>query len=325
MQTQDVNPAPRGALPRPRTSLRAPLVRAAAALTALVLVGGLAEAQLVFGKDYQGPTQGLPDGSSTKRINEGDVLRTSNPGALPAIASVAPPTVDVDSGFGPPPPGIGLVLAPLCTAPTPGVPCLVEVDALSHGKDSRLDPLNLTWGGNVWFSVDEFAVGIPGLAPDVASESAVGDAACDVFIDNGVTAAAGPPPWCPMAIPISHVAALDGDGLVSGSGAVYPGLGLIEPTFPGVPPDPGDNLDCLDVHAALGAFPVWFSLDAGFLDPINGTFNTGSAVAHGFVGGDVLFSAAGGPPLVWASAFALGLDACCCATGPTATRTTSTR
>src|SRR5690606_28957437 len=100
---------------------------------------------------------------------------------------------------------------------------------------------------------------------------------------------------------------IDGNGMVNACGtSVYPGLGLVEPSpF-------GDNLDGLDDDVPDPWLPrstcTYFSLDSGFVDPIFTVPNSGSAVASGFVGGDVLVSCPGCTPAVYASALQLGLD-----------------
>jgi hypothetical protein len=89
----------------------------------------------------------------------------------------------------------------------------------------------------------------------------------------------------------------------------------VEPNPPNVGPfDIGDTLDALDVDEGVGPqyapFPVYFSMDSMFPDPLEGPpVNTGSAAAHGFVGGDVLVTTApGAPPILYAAAGQLGLD-----------------
>src|SRR5205085_2649044 len=101
---------------------------------------------------------------------------------------------------------------------------------------------------------------------------------------------------------------IDGNGLANACGTgSFPGLGLVEPS-PG-----GDDLDALADDVPDRWLPrstcTYFSLDSGFLDPIFLTPNSGSAVAHGFVGGDVLVSCPSCGPSVYASAVSLGLDA----------------
>lgn len=165
-----------------------------------------------------------------------------------------------------------------------------------------------------FFSVDEFAVGLPGIpAPSVTSEGAFGaaEAAADVF---GTLSPSPVIAHCPAGPVFGNVGLVDGNGLPSLTPAVYPGTGLIEPNPPtvGVVPDPGDNLDALDMDSVLGAAGlVYFSLDSGFADPLEpGTLaNLGTALINGFVGGDVLVSAPGGPAILYAPSFALGLGA----------------
>jgi hypothetical protein len=102
--------------------------------------------------------------------------------------------------------------------------------------------------------------------------------------------------------------------LVSASGAVYAGVGVREPRPPmvGFGMRPGDNVDAFDIGkiptstaGTLG--PVYFSLDAGFLDPLRGIPNSNTAIANGFLPGMVLVSN-GGAPVVYAFPLQLGLD-----------------
>ena len=110
---------------------------------------------------------------------------------------------------------------------------------------------------------------------------------------------------------IGSTGVVDGNGMFSPSGFRYRGVGLFEP---GMLPVIYDNLDGLMFEGPAGAagFPpggIWFSLDSAFPDPLTGLPNSGSAVAHGFVGGDVVHTAApGGPPVLYAPAPVLGLD-----------------
>ena len=90
--------------------------------------------------------------------------------------------------------------------------------------------------------------------------------------------------------------------------AAYPGLGLFEPA-PAVCalPNPGDNVDALDVDGPIGPV-VYFSLDGIFPDFPCGYALSGSAVLNGgFSSADILASA-GGLPFVYAPAPLLGLD-----------------
>ena len=67
-----------------------------------------------------------------------------------------------------------------------------------------------------------------------------------------------------------------------------------------------------DPSGTLTGFPstgVYFSLDSAVFDAFSGTFNSGTAPGNGVSAADVLYSATpGGPPVVWAPAFLLGLE-----------------
>ncbi len=259
-------------------------------MSALIVASAATSAlgQPTFSIDHQGPTIGVPDTFTLGPITEGDIL--SAPMGGPPIGLPAPGPL--------PPPGTVIPVGALGIFP--GAAGLVEVDALSYGTDA----LHGQW----FFSVDEYAVGLPGAAapPNVTTEGAAGfmEASADVFTDIGLP----PGPVAPFAV-MGNTAFLDGDGIPPFGG---PGLGLIEPNppTPGGAVDPGDNLDAVDIDttvAHLGG-PVFLSLDSGFLDPIEGPgANTGTAAANGFVGGDVLISA-GGALGLYAPAALLGLD-----------------
>ena len=256
--------------------------------------------------DYQGPTRGMFDPLSGLTITEGDILAPAGP----------PPTVVIPWG------ALGIV----ATQP-PG--SYVELDALSYGHD--LDPREFP----VVFSVDEFAVGIPGAPtspwpPNVTTEGAAGatEASADIYSEVGARRFNNPfltLPWPPFPAGVGNMLVADGDGMV---GAIpWPlAIGLVEPNPPNVGPgDPGDNLDAIDVDTTAQDVPgpVFFSLDSAFIDPLEVAAgpppNTGTAAANPnpfpppntFVGGDVLvqpWPGGGGPPLIYAAAWQLGLD-----------------
>jgi hypothetical protein len=249
-----------------------------------------------FSIDFQGPTKGLLDSFFFAAINEGDILTAFPPGPPgpnpPAPAPLSPPGIEVGAFPAAPgvfPGGLGIL---------PGANGFLEVDALSYGRDQ---------GTHLDFSVDEFASGVPGpQPPEVASEGAAGagEAAADIFAYLGPVVSTPPGPF------FGNTAVFDGDALAP-SGKV--GFGLIEPNppTPGVIPDPGDNLDAIDVDTAFSDLggPIFFSLDASFVDPIEGIpVNSGTAVGNLFSGADVLWSFAGGIPLVAIPANSLGLD-----------------
>jgi hypothetical protein len=181
----------------------------------------------------------------------------------------------------------------------PGGLGLVELDALSYGRDL---------GDELFFSVDEFAIGLPGVPPDVFSEGVGGtaEASADVFTYGG------PVTPTPPGLPLGNTVWNDGNGLAP---PVPPlkGYGLVEPNppTPGIIPDPGDNLDAVDIDTRLKDFAglIYFSLDSPFADVVEGPpVNTGTAMGNGFSGADVLVSAVGGAPALSCPAATLGLD-----------------
>ena len=289
-------------------------VCARGALAALAL-SGAASAQgfteFHFSIDWHGPTISLPDSAFGFPITEGDVLKPV--GGLPALGPLPLPSIQYSAGFAPAP-GLGLMFHAPCVGHPGGTPCMVEVDALDYGRALLLQP-GAPLKGRLMFSVDRFAGGAPGpMPPSVLSESGPGvfEASADAFIALGLVAGPLPPFAAPM---IGNTGTIDGNGVISGSGFTYPGLGLREPNPPGPgPAAPGDNLDAMAIGFFAGpiGFPpmgVFFSLDSAFVDPINGVPNSGSAVAHGFVGGAVLNTPVpGGVPVVYAPAPLLGLD-----------------
>jgi hypothetical protein len=253
----------------------------------------------------------MPDTCFGIPITEGDILvppffAPPMPGPLP------PPCLAISGGMGPPAPGLSMFPHPAAIGHPAGMPGFVELDALSYGTDRvpRSTATAVLRLYDWYFSVDEFATGIPGTPapPAVWTEGPLGfaQASADVFIDAGIGF------FVPCGIGVvGNSAVIDGDGLAP-SGA--PGIGLLEPNppTPGMPLDPGSNLDALDIDTPVGPgimIPIYYSLDSGFLDPIEGFPNSGSAVMQGFVGGDVLISPApGAGPFLWAPAGALGLD-----------------
>ena len=267
------------------------LITQAFAFTAiLVLFAGEAPAQPTYSIDVQGPTAG------GGFVSEADIL-------TPIGAGIAPPPAVVIPGG---PAGLGIGVTAIGFR---------ELDALSYGTDPLL--LNTTppvLGVDWSFSVDEFAVGLPGVPfPSVTTEGAfspVGEASADIY-----STLTGPGP----------VGLFFGGntGIFDGNGGATPfpapGLNLVEPNPPApFATDSGDNLDAWDIDqppppAIPGtAFPVpvYYSLDSDFPDPLEGIpFNTSTALANGFVGGDVLVSTiVGAGPALFAPAFDLGLD-----------------
>lgn len=276
------------------------LVTLCAACATALLSANVTALPDTFSVDVQGPTAGtgIPGSFTGFPIRGSDILTPFPPG---------PP--------GPNPPASGPLPSPgifrrLTVAPSPFLNDTNgwgEGDAVSYGRD----PLDVPFptGLSHVFSVDEFAIGLPGSA--VRTEGALGnmEASADTFIKRKL-----PLPTPP--IPNGNAPCTDGNGAPL-SGA--PRVGLIEPNPPtplsgGRPGqiDPGDNLDALDYGTALSdRESVYFSLDSAFFDPLETVPrepppNYGTAAANGLVGGDALL---GGdtPPVLYAAAPALGL------------------
>ncbi len=286
------------------STLRIALRTAPFALAPLALApfaAGQSAGLPVFTVDWRSPTVSAIDSFTGTPITEGDLLMPQT--LVPALGPLATPGI-VETAGSVAPVGLGLPGYLPCVGHPGGTPCAVEVDALSHGMDRMVNCSSLpgtpppTWV----FSVAYRGQGFPGVAPDVSSEGACADDIADIF--GGVFVNCGP---LPPGAPIGNFGYIDGDGLVNACGtSVYPGLGLIEPSpF-------GDNLDAFDDDVPDQWLPrstcTYFSLDSAFPDPIFTTPNSGSAVASGFVGGDVLVSCPNCTPSVYASAIQLGLD-----------------
>jgi hypothetical protein len=247
-----------------------------------------APGQPYYSIDFQGPSNGLPDGfPSVFFINEGHVLTHIPPGIPPPAPGILM-TAQA--------PGLGLLQPPLHP--------FVEVDALSLGLEPQLG--NTLVVHLYAISVDEFAVGLPGLpVPSIGSEGAAGSQEASADICTTLMLPPGPVGPNP---PGSHVGAFDGNGTPPFGG---PGLNLAEPNPQGLGvPDVGDTIDALEMEGPV-MHPVYFSLDSHHTEPLEGApVNTGTAQANGFVGGDVLVTLAPGQaPILYAAAAQLGLDA----------------
>src|SRR5438552_382288 len=134
--------------------------RCCATLPIALLVGVLARAagaQPVYSVTWQGPPKGMPSFFGFP-ITEGDLLVPPPPAFLPMFGAMPAPAVSVSAGFGPPAPGLGLLMGPPAMGIPAGMPGGVEVDALSYGTDFPIGPA-MPPGSFIWaFSVDEFAV-----------------------------------------------------------------------------------------------------------------------------------------------------------------------
>jgi hypothetical protein len=288
---------------------RCRLLGAMFALALVFVCGPRAHAQPTYSIDEQGPTNGLLDPGGLGPISGGDILTPT-----PPVGPPPPPTIFIPVGPG----GLGVM---------PTALGFNEVDALSYGLDDVIFRQQQPFAWSYYFSVDEFAVGIPGpppppLPPNVTTEGAFGlmEASADVYVYPPTPGFFPPPPFPPGPV-FGNTGVYDGNGGITPFPS--PTLNLIEPnpptplTFMG--PDLGDNLDGLDVDdspsSEIGA--VYFSLDSMFPDPLEvpagaaGPPNTATAIANGFVGGDVLITSpvtTGGLPALYASAFAIGLN-----------------
>jgi hypothetical protein len=262
-------------------------------------------AQTVFSIEYRDPTIALPDGCKMIPITEGDLLTPNSLTGIgkPAFGPLGTPCIWMTGGIG----GLGLPMHTGCVGHPPGVPCGVEVDAVSFGTDGPALPAMPP--GAWWFSVDPWATGIAGTMspPAVWTEAMpIGEACADAFVDLGLPA--GPLP--PFAIAPANTAVVDGNGMRGTSPFLYQGVGLIEPAPPVPPPFAtlGDNLDALDFDGPKGSNFVFFSLDAGFTDPLTGFPYSNSAIKNGFLPAMVLRVSPLTPIMVYALPAALGLD-----------------
>jgi len=257
---------------------------------------------VLFSVDYHGPTKSRPDSGAGVAISEGDVLRRAN-NAGPFDVTAAPFTT-ITGG------GIGLSLYTTCVSTTSGQSCGVEVDAISYGNEDRYPaPIVGVLRPRLYFSVDRFAQGSPTTvgSPSVRTEALARDAASDVFTHLLDLVPLQSPT---IAVPSNRLV-LDGNGRVSTTGGLAPGLGLFEPhSFPPNPgADMGDNLDALNMGPVppAGVGSIFFSLDGNLSDP-NGIPNTNSAQLNGFSPAAVLRKVlSGGSPTVYANASQLGL------------------
>ncbi|MFM7283347.1 MAG: hypothetical protein ACKO32_16415 [Planctomycetia bacterium] len=268
---------------------------------------------VTFSFDWRSRSKAQAAGGVGAPLNEGRILRAST--LIPTVGPQPSPVVAIDAL------SLGLSLASACSGQIAGQPCLIDVDALSYGNDARFKAAPGAGQARLYFSVDPYAVGralppIGLLLPNVRSEGQFLDAASDVFFAAGIlqgTLPLGGP--LPVVQP-ENIGVIDGNGEAgnaAGSPFRYPGLGLFEPTpvAGGQLGLTGDNLDAL----ATGPVPpvgarVYFSLDAGFTDPLTGIPNSNSAAANGFLPGAVLVTqqGTGASPTVYAPPAVLGLD-----------------
>jgi len=296
----------------PSSRLHSTIFRLGLSLVALVALVSTGFSQgMVYSSDYKGPIHGSPSQNNVP-IRESDLLAPPLNGA-PGIGQLPPPILAIDGG------ALGLPMFNQCGNPTPGAACKIEVDAFSRGKDAPI-----TWDGSgpglghIFFSVDEYAQGIPHpLVPNVSSEAFVGDASADVFTYIGILPGPVPPPQ--PGQPSGNVGVLDGNGQASGNGFVYPGIGCKEPNDPQAGPlNSGDNVDAMDrfkeeeLPPITDGDPAYFSLDGTIFDNEEQIFGSDSAGANSTVtnysAADILVTSVGNVPAVYADAATLGLS-----------------
>lgn len=287
----------------------------------IALVGGLmllapaltAQNPPTFSIDWRSRSKASPAGGGGVPLNEGRILIAVT--GQPSVGPQPVPQSVIDALQ------LGLSQAGSCTSQPAGVPCHIEVDALSYGGDAPFST-NLANQAKLYFSVDPYAVGrsiapLSALAPNVRTESSFFDAPADVFFAAGVANAVPPLGGPSPVVPPNNVGVIDGNGdrnTAGGSLVSYPGIGLVEPD-PAILPPPtldmlGDNLDALSLEPPpVSGTRVFFSLDGNFTDPLTGIPNSGSAQLNGFLPGMVLVKVlGGGGPNVYASPGQLGLD-----------------
>lgn len=259
---------------------------------------------LEFSIDWQSPTVGLIDPSTGNTISEGDLLGA--PGGTPSLGPLTAPEILLNNF------DLGLISG--CVGHLGGTPCDLEIDAVSAGTDYRFWDNGIK-PGELFFSVDQFAKGglLSTPPPTILSEYPGGDVSADLWTNWAIIAQNSVLPLAPTFF-ANHVGAVDGDGLASSSGYQYPGVGLIEPNFPGsglpnANANQGDNMDAATVRLAGTSSLTYFSLDGNLVDPLTGIAGSNSAGHRGVAPGDIMVSSTPGAPLtVWAQAVSLGLD-----------------
>jgi len=259
------------------------------------------QSEAVFSVDWQGQTVGQLDGTTNSPITDGDLL-VQQLGPLPGnLVPLPPPQIRVSADF--------LQAYALCAGHLPGVSCGLEVDAVSFGNDALL--MNtVAYQFGLYFSVDEFAQGIPlsTFSPYLFSEASALEAAADIFRTN----LQGIGPFGPGGTVPNNLQVIDGNGRTLTGSGFTPGLGLEEPNIPSpLQPDSGSNLDAFDLTP--GPQPqvrVFFSLQGSVSDPLEPTTSFfDSASLQGAKGGDILvYSAQTGNVTIFATADQLGLD-----------------
>jgi hypothetical protein len=270
------------------------------AIPALLANSAEAQSKVRFSIDWRSAQIGAPDCNGVP-ITEGDVLEACV--GAPSLGPLPAPVITTTGGPG----GLGIGTYAACAGGGPGIPCGIDVDALSMGDDNyfKQDEIH---PGSLWFSVDEFSRAVPGapVPPNLVTEHPAGDSGADVMTG---TSSLPWGPFPPLGGVFGHVGAIDGDGMPSASGYTYPGLGLVEGAMAMPGPVSGvDNLDALELVMGTST-TFYFSMDAtpNLFDACIGTGGSESAWKNGFQSGDVLVTTGAGPA-VYAPATMLGLN-----------------
>jgi len=282
---------------------------AAATLFAAFGLAAPATAQVIFSIDYKGARRGDAATGGGGLIRESDLLLPTL--GAPAFHSLQPPQIFRNGA------SLGLPNFSVCTATIDGVPCQIELDAVSFGTDKYFRP---TAGDQprLFFSVDIHSVGRPlGIGPNVATEAIFGEVAADIFTPFNLP----PGPLDITGAAPSNALVLDGNGEAGPSPFHYRGLGLVEPHLAPIPPAPpsppyligGDDLDALVLPGPQPPQFIFYSVDGHLIEPSTGIPGSGTAstiTPVGSITGSTVLAVpfSGGTPIVYATPADLGLD-----------------
>ncbi len=269
-------------LQRPFAALAIPGIVAFAAAPSAA-----AQTELVFSLDYHGPLIGTPTIGGP--LTHGDLLVRSGQSVFgPAL----PPDILYNGGQ------VGLPGYSGCVGVQGGIPCPVEIDAMSYGFDRILtpDPLD-TYA--VYFTVDEYAEGDPSLLAgppgNLRTEAQAFDSSGDVYTSGLLQPGPIPIP-SPGPGRRNHIL-FDGDGQPTGIGPFAPSLGLVEPNdpnlgLPGALQDTGSHVDAITAQQPVNPLlqTLYFSVDGPGSDTTFGYQHTGTNGSLGFSPGDILAS-----------------------------------
>src|SRR5689334_15399967 len=114
--------------PPPGSTFR-PMPLAVCAALGLFAPSADAQSTPMFSIDWRSRSKALPAGGTGPLLNEGRILVAST--GVPTVGPQPAPLSFLT------PQQLGLPLAGNCTTQPPGVPCQIEVDALSCGGEAR--------------------------------------------------------------------------------------------------------------------------------------------------------------------------------------------